>query len=74
MADRQLAKPEHLQPLGLVQEMEQILSAQFIVTGEYGTRCTTTLWTGSSGAAHWRETSFDRAGEETTRREYTVVP
>jgi uncharacterized protein with NRDE domain len=50
--------------------MDQILSAQFIVTGRYGTRSTTTLWTDSSGLASWRELSFNELGEIRDEREF----
>jgi len=63
VSDRQLAEPPALQPLGLPNGMDRLLSAQFIVTGTYGTRSSTSLWTDSSGLAHWREQSFDEAGK-----------
>ena len=49
--------------------MDRMLSAQFIVTGSYGTRSSTSLWTDSKGLAHWRERSFNAAGELLGERE-----
>ena len=52
--------------------MDELLSAQFIVTPTYGTRSRTTLWTTAAGRAHWRECSYDVDGAETERREVTL--
>jgi uncharacterized protein with NRDE domain len=62
VADRSKADPGALVQQGLDGEMDQVLSAQFIVTGSYGTRSSTTLWREHSGTAHWRELSFDTMG------------
>lgn len=67
--DRTLAAPAALQVQGLDSGMDQLLSAQFIVTERYGTRSSTTLWMESDGHAHWRELSYDTRGEERTRNE-----
>lgn len=63
--NRELAQPGQLQALDLHGEMDQLLSAQFIVTEIYGTRSTTTLWLDQAGHAHWREQSFDALGSLT---------
>ena len=63
VGDQQLADPAALQMHGLESEMDQLLSAQFIVTGRYGTRSSTTLWTDKHGHARWREWSFNERGE-----------
>ena len=60
--DRAQASPEALGGQGMNSEMEQVLSAQFILAGEYGTRSSTTLWTDDRGTASWRELSFDARG------------
>jgi uncharacterized protein with NRDE domain len=44
-------------------EMDQLLSAQFIVGDTYGTRATTTCWQTSAGKFHWKERSFDARGD-----------
>lgn len=63
--DRQLARPEELHPLGLKEDMDQLLSAQFIRAGRYGTRASTTLLWSSGGRVSWRERSYDAEGRET---------
>jgi uncharacterized protein with NRDE domain len=63
VGDQQLADPEALRLQGMESGMDRLLSAQFIVTGSYGTRSSTTLWTDNSGQAHWRELSFDARGD-----------
>lgn len=62
VADGQPADAGALRKLGQDSEMEQVLSAQFITTPQYGTRSTTTLWTTNAGTAHWREQSFEPGG------------
>ncbi len=62
VADRHLAHPEQLHRQGMGSEMDQLLSAQFIVTETYGTRSCTSLWLEGGGCGHWRERSFDAAG------------
>ena len=73
VADRSLSDPEDLHPLGLDQEMDQLLSAQFITAADYGygTRSSTTLWVDGEGRVHWREVSFDAAGQQTHAGEET---
>ena len=61
--DRQRASAKALKLQGMETEMEQVLSAQFIQAGEYGTRSSTTLWTDDAGAISWREVSFDKQGQ-----------
>jgi uncharacterized protein with NRDE domain len=63
VSDRGLADLQALRPHGMETEMDQLLSAQFIITGRYGTRSSTTLWTDRNGLASWRELSFNELGE-----------
>lgn len=67
--NRDQASPEQLVHQGMGSEMDQLLSAQFIVTGSYGTRSSTTLWYDQAGYCHWRELSFDASGALHTTRE-----
>ena len=69
VSDQQLATPQVLHQQGLDQEMDQLLSAQFIITGSYGTRSTTSLWTQADGEVFWRELSFSPAGGVNDARE-----
>jgi uncharacterized protein with NRDE domain len=75
-ASRQLADRRALDALHQVNDMEPILSAQFIVTGAYGTRSSTTLWTDTSGLASWQERSFDAEGAmcNVQERTFKIVP
>ena len=73
VADRATADPQDLLRQGLDGEMDQLLSAQFIVTGRYGTRSTTTLWRDQNGHSHWRELSYDQAGRLQDTRQADVT-
>ena len=70
VSDPHLADLQALRSHGMESEMDQILSAQFIVTGSYGTRSTTTVWTDNSGLASWRELSFNELGEIREMQEF----
>lgn len=67
VADRSLASSTALSVQGLEGEMAQRLSAQFIVTPEYGTRCNSTLLLRRDGQIQIAEQRFGpdgvRAGE-----------
>jgi len=69
VSNRQLADPDALHQQGMTNGMDRMLSAQFIVTGSYGTRSSTSLWTDRNGLAHWRERSFNAGGELLGERE-----
>ena len=73
VGDRQLADPQDLQRQGLGNDMDQILSAQFITAGSYGTRSSTTLWSDRQGLVHWRESSFDERGDLTGKRKESFL-
>ena len=72
--DRQQASVEALNLQGMETEMEQLLSAQFILAGEYGTRSSTTMWIEEHGDVSWRELSFDRQGglRETSEEKFKL--
>jgi uncharacterized protein with NRDE domain len=63
VGDRLPANPTLLASQGLQGEMDQLLSSQFITTGSYGTRSSTSMWYDANGMCHWREQSFDASGE-----------
>ncbi|TDG15553.1 NRDE family protein [Seongchinamella unica] len=73
VGDRQLASEEQLHPQGLDGEMDQMLSAQFIVNPAYGTRATTTCWRDSAAAYHWREQTIAASGEITGTVEQVIA-
>ncbi|QFU77493.1 NRDE family protein [Halioglobus maricola] len=67
VASGELAEQDELAEVGLHGEMDQMLSAQFIVNEAYGTRATTTLWQDQEGMTSWRELSFDAGGNRVDR-------
>ena len=62
VGDRRRAERGALVGLDMHSAMDQLLSAQFIVTAQYGTRSTTTGWIDHRGGVNWRELSFDASG------------
>lgn len=74
VADTTLANPAELRPQGLDSEMDQLLSAQFIVNTTYGTRSSTSLWRRRDGYTSWRELSFDEEGKLKLRRDVGFAP
>jgi uncharacterized protein with NRDE domain len=65
LGDRAGAPDAELPATGLTRERERLLSAPFIVSAEYGTRCSTVLTIGHDGTARFVERSFDAAGRPT---------
>lgn len=65
LADRTLARDEELPDTGVARERERLLSAPFIVSASYGTRCSTLLALSRDGEAQFIERSFDPAGRPT---------
>lgn len=72
VGDTALAATAALGAQGLRGEMDQLLSAQFIVTPGYGTRSRTTLWREAGGTTHWREQSFNAEGELTGEQRFAL--
>lgn len=70
--DRRLADAAALSGHGLEGEMARRLSAQFIVTPGYGTRCCTTLRLHADGRRDFAEQRFDSAGELTGCDEFEL--
>lgn len=62
LADRSQAGDEELPTTGLSKELEKRLSAPFITTPTYGTRCSTVMTIHKSGAVSFIERSFERDG------------
>lgn len=63
--DRRVADDDLLPNTGLSRERERLLSSPFIVSGDYGTRCSTVLALERDSTAHFVERSFNAAGEVT---------
>ncbi|MDH3647329.1 MAG: NRDE family protein [Gammaproteobacteria bacterium] len=63
LADPQQAKPAELPDTGIGYELEQLLSSVFIVSPDYGTRCSTVVLLDRDGRMQFVERRFDRAGK-----------
>jgi len=65
LADRERVPDAMLPSTGVPLDWERMLSAPFIVSERYGTRCSTVLVVGRDGEARFVERSFDPAGATT---------
>ena len=65
LSDRVGAPDEALPSTGVSLEWERVLAAPFIVSEEYGTRCSTVMAIEHSGCARWIERSYDSLGNAT---------
>jgi uncharacterized protein with NRDE domain len=74
LADREPAATGDYAGTGLAPDMARAVSAPFIATHEYGTRCSTVLLIGKSGRVEIHERRFDSDGGITgeSRFEFTV--
>jgi len=63
LRDEQAANPEDLPDTGLAKDWEHRLSAPFVITPDYGTRCSTLLSLWEDGSLRFRERRFDPAGQ-----------
>jgi len=65
LADRAPAADAQLPATGIPLEQERLLSAPFIVSDRYGTRCSTVFTIDRAGHARFHERSFDANGDAT---------
>ncbi|MFT5710714.1 MAG: hypothetical protein ACI8QT_001413 [Halioglobus sp.] len=74
VSNREQASVEALNLQGIESEMEQLLSAQFILAGDYGTRSSTTMWIDDQRNVSWRELGFTRQGglRETSKEDFEL--
>ncbi len=63
--DTERAPDAMLPATGVTLERERMLSSPFIVSPDYGTRCSTVVTIDHEGAARFVERSFDPAGSAT---------
>lgn len=63
LSDREPAAAEELPDTGIGPEWERLLSAPFIVSPHYGTRCSTVLRLSGDGRMELTERRFDPAGD-----------
>lgn len=71
MYDRQIAEDDELPDTGIGLESERLLSAPFIVTPRYGTRCTTVIALGEKNRVSERR--YDARGEIQGELQYTFM-
>ncbi|MCC2595649.1 NRDE family protein [Pusillimonas sp. MFBS29] len=64
------APDDHLPSTGLSLERERLLSSPFIVSPEYGTRCSTVIALHASGRGLLSEISYDASGAATERHDW----
>lgn len=74
LRDTTPARPEALPQTGLSPDLERLLSSPFIVSPEYGTRCSSVLALAAEGEALLCEQSYDAAGHATERHDWRTGP
>jgi len=70
LADRHVAPDAELPATGVTLERERLLSSPFIVSADYGTRCSTILTVSREGVAHFIERAFGPQGTAIGEVEY----
>jgi len=70
LADTRTALEHELPDTGIPRERERLLSSPFIVSDNYGTRCSTVVLLGRDGSAQFVERSFDPQGRTTGEVSY----
>lgn len=71
LADRVPARDEALPDTGVGRELERLLSPPFVITPDYGTRCSTVVTADARGMT-FSERRFDADGRETGRSEHRL--
>ncbi|RTZ39221.1 NRDE family protein [Candidimonas sp. SYP-B2681] len=70
LKDNTQAEDHALPVTGLTLERERLLSSPFIISPEYGTRCSTVIAVHASGRAIFSETSYNASGSATERHDW----
>jgi uncharacterized protein with NRDE domain len=73
LRDRRPAHDEALPDTGVGRELERLLSAPFIVSERYGTRCTTVVLVDRAGGVHVEECRYGRDGQATGRSAFAFA-
>ncbi|WP_323017420.1 NRDE family protein [Castellaniella sp.] len=70
--DTTQARAQDLPDTGLAAAREQLLSSPFIISPDYGTRCSTLIAIQADGATLFSEQSYDAAGQATERHDWRL--
>lgn len=70
LSDRSIVEDEFLPDTGIPKEIEKILSAVFIKTEKYGTRCSTVVMVDSSNKVQFVERTFNPENDKFSQVEY----
>ena len=70
----QVEPDDRLPETGVGLEFERLLSAQFIVAPDYGTRATSTLSVEDGGVIRFREQNYGSGGNRLQQRAFTINP
>lgn len=70
LKDNTPAEDHALPQTGLTLERERLLSSPFIISPDYGTRCSTVIAVHASGRAMFSEISYDASGATTERHDW----
>jgi uncharacterized protein with NRDE domain len=76
LKDNTPAEDHTLPSTGLTLERERLLSSPFIISPDYGTRCSTVIAVHASGRVFFSEVSYDESGRSTQRHDwpFSLVP
>lgn len=70
LTDRSTYMDELLPDTGIPADMERLLSAAFITSPSYGTRCTSVFWQDQRGKCFFRETNWFDSGEPASEQDF----
>src|SRR5690606_26788684 len=70
LKDQTVATDDALPRTGLSLERERLLSSPFIISPEYGTRCSTVVAIDAVGRGFFSEITYDRQGTPTERHDW----
>lgn len=73
LADKTIACDHELPDTGVGLSLERMLSARFIVSPDYGTRCSTIVSRTNTGDMHFLERQFDAAGSAAGTSTFSVA-
>jgi uncharacterized protein with NRDE domain len=73
LADTNTAADNELPDTGVGLILERMLSARFIISSDYGTRCSTLVSQKNDGTVNFIERQFDPAGCATDTTEFTLI-